>query len=552
MKLTGSQATIEIFRREGVKYVFGIPGATEVFFMDALEKCSEIQYILGLHEVVAAGMAEGYARTARRTAVLNLHTGTGLSAALPLLSNSFTGGVPLVITAGQQDIRLKAYEPHLTADLVSLARQFSKWATEITHAEDIITILRRAFKFAIQPPAGPVFVSLPQNIMQTEIDFHYVRNERISKPVPDQETIEYAADLLARANNPVIFLQDGVAKHDALAETVSLAELIGAPVFQPWMGDVNFPCNHPLYLGDIDVSSTHTSETLKDVDILVGIGVPLFSQVMYMTKPLLNPATRIIQIDDNPWEIGKNLPVSAGITGDIKIAVASLVSALRQKMTRESVQMVAARKREIAARKSKEDRIFTDKADAVMNSYPISPFRLMRAIRDNLRPGTLVVDDCWSLSAILRRTLAFSEPGSYQRSRSGGSIGWGLPGSLGVKLAAPERPVICVSGDGSALWSIQSLWTAAHYNIPVTFIICANQAYQQVRLMRKILGGESEEKKYLGTDLSDPAVDFCRLAEGFGLTAQRIERPEQIDQSLKAAFHLEKPNLVEVILAGNL
>jgi len=549
MKLTGSQATIEIFRQEGVKYVFGIPGATEVFFMEALEKCPEIQYILGLHEVVAAGMAEGYARTARRPAVLNLHTGTGLSAALPLLSNSFTGGVPLIITAGQQDTRLKASEPHLTADLVSLVKQFSKWATEINHAEDIITIFRRAFKFATQPPSGPVFVSLPQNIMQAEIDFYYVKNERISRPVPDQETIEYAAELIAGAKNPVIILQDGVAKYNALAETVSLAELIGARVYQPWMGDVNFPCNHPLYLGDLSVSSTRTREILKDVDILIGIGVQLFSQAMYMTEPLINPTTRIIQIDDNPWEIGKNLPVSVGITGDIKIAVTCLVSSLRQKMTQESTKLATARRLEIADLKSKEDQIFAEKANAEMNNYPISPYRLMRAIRDNLIPGTLVVDDCWSMSAILRRTLAFSEPGSYQRSRNGGSIGWGLPGSLGVKLAAPQHPVVCVSGDGSALWSIQSLWTAAHYQIPVTFIICANQAYQQVRLTRKLYGGNSEEKKYLGTDLSDPAVDFCRLAEGFGLTAQRVERSEQIDKILKTAFHLDKPNLVEVKLA---
>jgi benzoylformate decarboxylase len=549
MKLTGSQATIEIFRQEGVKYVFGLPGATEVFFMEALEKCPEIQYILGLHEVVAAGMAEGYARTARRPAVLNLHTGTGLSAALPLLSNSFTGRVPLVITAGQQDARLKAYEPHLTADLVSLVKQFSKWATEINHAEDIITIFRRAFKFATQPPSGPVFVSLPQNIMQAEIDFHYVKNERISRPVPDKETIEYAAELIAGAKNPVIILQDGVAEYDALAETVTLAELIGARVYQPWMGDVNFPCNHPLYLGDLNISSTRTREILQDVDILIGIGVQLFSQAMYMTEPLLNPTTRIIQIDDNPWEIGKNLPVSVGINGDIKIAVASLVSSLREKMTQESIKLATARRLEIAALKSKEDQLFTEKANAEMNSYPISPYRLMRAIRDNLRPGTLIVDDCWSISAILRRTLAFSEPGSYQRSRNGGSIGWGLPGSLGVKLAAPEHPVVCVSGDGSALWSIQSLWTAAHYQIPVTFIICANQAYQQVRLTRKLFFSNAEEKKYLGTDLSDPAVDFCQLAEGFGLTAQRVERPEQIDKILKTAFHLDKPNLVEVKLA---
>jgi benzoylformate decarboxylase len=177
---------------------------------------------------------------------------------------------------------------------------------------------------------------------------------------------------------------------------------------------------------------------------------------------------------------------------------------------------------------------------------PIAPSKLMQEIKENLKPGTRIVDDCWSCSAVLRRTMGFSEAKSYQRSRNGGSIGWGLPGSLGVKLASPDRPVVCVSGDGSAMWSIQSLWTAAHYEIPVTFVICANQNYQQVRIMKTLFMGEKTRNIYLGTDLSQPVIDFCQIAGGMGIPARQIDNPEQLGTALKEAFNLGKPNLVEV------
>jgi benzoylformate decarboxylase len=234
VQITGSQAVKEILCREDVEYVFGIPGATEVFFMDALEDCPDIKYILGLHEVVVMGMAEGYARTSGKPGILNLHTGTGLAAALPLLSNAFSGGVPLLVTAGQQDTRLHAYEPHLTGDLVSMARPFTKWATEIRHVEDIPTVFRRAFQVATHSPTGPVFISLPMDILSSSLEFEYTQSVLLSEDTyPDPKSIATAADLLAQARNPVIVLQDGISKSGALPEAVQLAEIIGAKYTSP-------------------------------------------------------------------------------------------------------------------------------------------------------------------------------------------------------------------------------------------------------------------------------------------------------------------------------
>lgn len=549
MEMTGRQALLEIFRREGVQYIFGMPGATEVFFMDALEDCPDIKYVLGLHEVVVAGMAEGYARTSGKAGVLNLHTGTGLSAALPMLSNASQGGVPLVITAGQQDTRLLAYEPALAGELVRLAGPFTKWATEIIHAEDIPTVFRRAFKVATHPPTGPVFVSLPQNIMDSRLNCEYVKGAPAYTRIhPDPESIKAAAELLNSARNPAIIVEDGVAKSEALAEVVRFAELIGARVYEWWMSDVNFPVGHALYAGDLDLGSLRTRELLANVDVLVAIGTELFSQPIYLDESFLSPSTQLVHIDNNAWQIGKNFPVASGIEGDIRVAVADLTSALMRKMTPEEREGAKVRARVVGEEKQKADKTFAEKALREKDQVPISATRLMQEVRDYVRAGTRIVDDCWSCSAILRRTLQFNEAKSYQRARGGGSIGWGLPGAVGVKLASPDRPVVCINGDGSALWSIQALWTAAHYDIPVTYIICANACYQQVRNMKTLLMGEKARGRYLGTCLDQPRNDFCKIAEGMGIQAQRVERPEQLQSVLRQAFSSEKPNLVEVYM----
>lgn len=546
-KVTGAKALMEIFHREGVEYIFGLPGATESVFMDALEDEPGIKYILGLNEIVIAGMAEGYNRASRKPGVLNVHTYTGLTAALPMLSNAYAGGVPLIVTAGQQDTRLNATEPFLWGDTVKIASPFTKWATEIIHAKDIPLVIRRAFKVANYAPTGPVFVSLPQNILAETLDFEYPRtapeNTRLR---PDPESVQVAADVLIEARNPVILVGDGVTKSEALSDVVKFAETIGARVYSRWMSDVNFPVNHPLYLYDLDVSVLGTRALLKKVDVLITIGALLFAQDTYLAKPLLTPATKIIQIDDNPWEIAKNFPIISGIEGDIRESVNELTGAVEKKLTVRNKRVIKARITVISQDKNKSVRAFEEKVHQEKDNIPISGSRLMQEIKSAVKPGTRIIDDCWSYSAILRRTLDLKEPLSYMRSRGGGSIGWGLSGALGVKLASPDRPVICISGDGSAMWSIQTLWSASHHKLPVTYIILSNGCYRQVRFMRTVLFGEKARGRNLGTDLCDPKNDFSKLAEGMGLIAQKVEKPEQLKSALETAFNMNQANLVEV------
>jgi len=551
--ISGTQALISVLQEEGVEYIFGIPGATEVQLMDALEDHPEINYLLALHEAVSAGMAEGYSRTSGKVGFLNLHTGPGLAAATPLLSNAFYGGVPLVITAGQQDTRLLAQEPALSDNLVRIAGPFTKWATEILHASDVPLVMRRAFKVAAHPPAGPVFVSLPQDVLTGTADYEYVKGApSFSQLRPDPGSIRVAADLLRKATNPVMIVEDGVTKNNALREVIELAQLIGARVYQPWMADVNFPTQHPLYAGDININDIKTRELLSTVDVLVVIGAAFFAQAVCLPLPLVPPCTKIIQIDNNPWQIAKNFPVVSGIEGDIRVSTGELIGALKKSSSPEAKANAKTRAGLISRETRKMRQALAEKAQKEKNNCPIAVTRLMAEIRDALLPGTLIVDDCWSCSAVLRQTLDLKEPLSYQRSRGGGSIGYGLPGALGVKLAAPDRPVLGVVGDGTAMWSIQSLWTAARYNIPVTYVICANSIYRQVRRMKHIIMGQKTRAKYLGTDLSHPRNDFTRLAEGMGVSAQRVDKPQQLSEALTSGLASNKPNLIEVILESTL
>lgn len=542
--MTGKKAIMEIFRSEGVEYIFGIPGATEVLFMDALEDCPDIKYILGLHESVAVAIAEGYARASGKVGVLNLHTLAGLSCAMGMICNA--SNAPLVITSGQQDTRALMQEPELGGDLTGLVRPFTKWDTEVAYAADIPIALRRAFKVAVHPPAGPVFVSLPQNVLAEELDLQYLPSTpTFCQLRPDREAVNRAAELLSSAQTPAILVGSGITDHDAMPEAIDLAELVGARVYQSSPADMNFPTAHPQCLGGLDLSM-ETRELLRSVDVLVAIGIPLFQQPTYLPSPLLTLATKVIQIDSDSWQIGKNFPVAAALEGNIKLSLGELINVLQQNLSPEMRQAATARAKEVGKQKEALRQELLRKAQEARDNIPISPWRLMQDLRESIGPETVIVDESWSCSSVLRSMIDFSKPKTFYRLRAGGSIGWGIPASLGVKLACPERRVVAVVGDGSAIFTIQSLWVAAHYNIPVTFVVCSNACYRMVRLIRIRQLGDYARNRTLGSELDNPRIDFCQVAQGLGVQGRKVVQPDELKATLRWALESDKPALVEV------
>lgn len=446
----------------------------------------------------------------------------------------------------------------MSGDLVGLTSHLTKWSTEVHHAEDIPLAIRRAFKVAKQPPTGPVYVALPQNIMSERIDFEHVTNASSFANVrPDAEAIAAAAELLANSKSPVAIVQEGVTKYNALSEMVELAELIGAPVYHPWMADVDFPTNHPQYMGFYDTKNRNgffatdsgpmvLREMLLSTDVLVVVGCPLFAQPGHPKDPLITKNTKIIQIDDNPWQIAKNYPIAAGLVGSIKISLVELNSALKSRMTGQERQVAKARAATVAKQREEIDKLYSDKALKEKENIPIAFSRLTHELKSSLQPNALLVYEAPSYRTDSRFLMDFSEPLSFIGGRGGASIGFGMPCALGVKLAAPNRPVVALLGDGSAVWSNQSLWIAAHYNIPVTYIICANAGY---RVGRK-KGSDGSVQEGIGgnqfTDFEAPRIDFCQLAKSMGVSAQKVERPDKLRDVLNSAFDLDKPNVVEV------
>jgi benzoylformate decarboxylase len=548
--MTGKKALIELLRHEGVEYVYGIPGATEILFMDALEEAPDIRYILGLHEVVCAGMAEGYARASGKVGFLNLHTGPGVAAALPMIYNAQLGGVPLVVTAGQNHTRLLQYDPHLSGDIVGMGKIYTKWSTEIVHAEDIPTTIQRAFKMAMQPPTGPVLVSIPQNVLEQHFDFRYKPNTIVYPRLrPDKAGLGLALEILQEAKRPFILVESGVGRCDALDEVVRFAELTGSRVYQAWMSDVNFPVTHHQYLGDLDPSSPQAKGVFKDMDVLIGIGCSLFGQGFFNPEPTLPPNVRIIHIDENPWEIGKNFPVDCGIQGDIKVALAELNESIENTIPSRVRGEAKERAKEIAGEKSKLNDQLKIQIENEKDCVPISISRLMMEIRNAMTPNTVIVDECWSSSGMLRQVLDLTRHKTFFRSRKGGSIGWGLPGALGVKLGLPDKEVVAVIGDGSAAWSMQSLWTAARYRIPVTFVITNNATYRQVKIVRKlVLVDYPLNERHEGMELDDPVMNFSMLAQSMGVKGETVKKPEELSRALKTAIDSGEPRLVEVFV----
>jgi benzoylformate decarboxylase len=292
-----------------------------------------------------------------------------------------------------------------------------------------------------------------------------------------------------------------------------------------------------------------SKDVLKDMDLLIGIGCPMFGQGFFNPEPTLPKGLKIIQIDENPWEIGKNMPVNCGIQGNIKSVLEELNASLAEKWSFEMKDAAIARAREIAEEKKRINRGIEKRIEEEKDRIPISVTALMAALREAMTADTVIVDDCWSSSGMLRQILDLSGPKQFFRSRRGGSIGWGLPGALGVRLGMPEKPVVVVSGDGSAAWSMQSLWTAARYRIPVTFVIINNATYRQVKLVRKIvLGDYPLIEKHDGMDLDKPVVNFSMLAQAMGVKGEQVERPEELAPVIKSSIHSEEPRLIEVFV----
>lgn len=550
--MNGSEAILEMLASAGVKYVFGNPGTTELPLSDALVGDERFQYILALQEVPVMAIADGFAMASHSIGFVNLHISCGLGNAMGMLYDAYREGTPLLVTAGQQDRRLSFEEPILWSDMVSVARPWTKWSAEVQRAEDLPVAMRRAMQTALMPPTGPVFLSIPVDIQMEQADYDLSPfiplNHRVRPPV---EELQRAAEVLAAAKNPVVLIGSRVVEHEAVEPLVKLAETLGAPVISEsgtTHGRLSFPANHPLYAPGLPLWSPEVRSRLAEYDVLLAVGMDLLRQYVYHEPARAMPEhLRLIHLDPDPWQLNKNYPLEVALVGDYLPGLSELVDLLGSQMTAEQKQ--AAKNRGEATQQ--EHCKLREKLDARIEPErsvrPLTPLTLMHALSQAMPPHCAVIEEAVTTTGTyLERLGVLEDPTGYFGHR-GWALGWGLGCSIGVKLAWPDRPVLAVLGEGAAMYGIQGLWTAAHYRIPVTFVICNNAQYQILKIGAKNAGlPAANADQFLGMDLVDPEIDFVGLARSLGVEAVRVTDPDELTERVRASLTGDKPMLFDV------
>lgn len=547
--MRGRQVLMQTLVNHGVDRIFGNPGTTESPLLDSLLDYPQIQYVVHLHEGVAVGAASFYAQASGKTAFVNLHVAPGLGNAIGMIYGALKNNSPMVVTAGQQDTRLRLRDPVLGHDLVAMAAPVTKWSVQVERADELGPVLQRAFKIANEAPAGPVFVALPIDVMEQETAIAPGRPATLfSASRPDPAGVAAMAKLISAAKAPAIVAGDDVARAGAVGTLVKLVEKLGASVwFEGLRGRNAFPTDHPAWRGTLAFDAPGIARQLAENDLVLMAGGPFFEEVWYAPGSPFAEGTRVLQIEAAPARLAYNFAVDAGLIADVGAALEALDAAVE-------VDAAVARKRNDAleAQKDAEEAAQKARVEKAWARSPTSMARAMAEIRAGSPQDVVVVDETITANLDLFKTFTFKGPRDYYSGRGGG-IGQGVAGALGVAVADTKRPILCLSGDGSSMYSIQALWTAAHHDLPIVFVILANREYRVLKhnidAYRTRFDVKSN-KPYMHMDLTGPALGFVDLARGMGIGGTHVTKADDIKAAVAAAFKSGKPHLLEIEIEG--
>ena len=536
---------LEVLRTEGVTHLFGNPGSTELPLIDALADAHDLHYVLGLQEATVVGMADGYAQATGRPAFVNLHTSAGLGNAIGNLTNARANRAPLVVTAGQQDYRHIATDPLLSGPLVDLAGGAVKWAHELRTADELGTIMRRAFHDAAAAPAGPVFAALPMDLLDADAG----GEAPPASPLRTRATAEGLAELAELLCGPAVgrvalVAGDAVAASGAVAALVALAEALGAPVHgAPLHGRGVFPPAHPLWRGMLNPSATAIHAALEAYDRVLLVGEQAFMVYPYTPGPAVPPAVELLHLSPDAAQLGRAWPVRLGLAGDPRTCLEALLPLVEaQADTAAAGDALAAA---VTRRRGEIDALEATAAGRY-GPAPMDPMAAAHALVRALPPDSLVVDEAITTGVYVRGFHHWTEPGRYFFC-TGGGLGWGMPAACGVSLAHGRAPVLCAVGDGSAMYSPQALWTAAHEQLPVVFAVVNNRQYKILKgYLARMDGTAVRTGRFVGMDLDEPAVDYAALATSMGVSATRVDHADDIGDALRGALAAGRPHLLEL------
>lgn len=546
--ISGRAAFLQLLASEGVDLMFGNPGTTELAIMEALGAQTDIRYVLGLQEAVVVAMADGYARASGRLAAANVHVAPGLGNAMGSLYNAKFYGSPLLLTAGQQEQGHGLMEPMLYDPLVPIAQPMVKWAIEVNRVQDLPRIVRRAAKLALTPPTGPVFISLPGDILDDEAPLDLGQATRVdAKTRPSDLALERLAERLLAAENPVLIAGHELATRDALSEATVLAQTLGAAVWQQTVPyAAHYPSEHRCFMGALTRSQTQVRGWLQAHDLLVCLGADVLRMSVMNPVDALPEGMPVVQISERDWELGKNYPAEIAIRADVKETLIALNALLSRKMSAAQRERAARRIAGIEKANWSTKRIaLCTETTAHAATRPVDPKFLMMQIADSIPADAVVVEEGLSSTFSLLNFLRLRDHQGFYGLASGG-IGFAMAGAIGISLALPSRPVVAIVGDGSAMYSIQALWTAAHLKLPITYVIPNNRSY---RILKERLVSFRKTGQFIGMDLRDPEIDFVALAQSMGVPASRVSDAKEVASALRAASARQGPSLIDIQVA---
>jgi benzoylformate decarboxylase len=548
-RITGRSAFLALLKDEGITHLFGNPGTTELPIMHALKDHPDLTYVMAMQESLVVAIADGYSRASGRLVACNVHVAPGLGNAMGSLYNAQFTGTPMILTAGQQEQGHGLMEPLLYGPLVRMAEPLVKWAVEVTRLEDLPRIVRRAAKIATTPPTGPVFISLPGDILNSEAGIELGRSTRVDTRVkPSDEALQALVARILKAERPVIIAGDEIVKSDALLEAAALAEALGCPAFQQSVAyGAHFQSESPCFMGALSRSQPQVRDVLAPYDLMIVLGADPLRMSVHSEVDPLPEGLSIVQVGLVEWDLAKNYGAEIALKADVKETLRALIPALKAK---GGAALEARAKKGMAALSSNN---WTARRAALIEQLkkrsdraPIDPDYLTLQMVEALPENAIVVDEGLTSSRQMLSLRPHRDRYAYHALASGG-IGWGLPASVGVSIANPDRPVVCFSGDGSAMYSIQSLWTAAHHKLPLNVVIANNGGY---RIIKQRLLAFHGDDNYIGMDFADPPVDFSGLARSLGLEAIRITNPADLKSTLASAFNRPGAKLIEVMVDG--
>jgi len=517
--LTVKQATFDLLRAFGIRKVFGNPGSTELPFLS--DWPYDIDYVLGLQEASVIGMADGYAQATRNAGFVNLHSAAGVGNALGNVFTAYRNQTPLVITAGQQARSILPLQPFLFAERASeFPRPYVKFAVEPARAEDLPAAIARAYYTAMQPPCGPTFVSVP--IDDWTKPAQAIEARSVTRELgPDPDAIRGLAQALAASERPAFVVGPGIDRAQAVDLMVRLTEKTRASVWvSPFSARCSFPERHPQFAGFLHASPGQLSEALRAHDLVVVIGAPVFTFHVEGHASIFDGAIQLFQITDDP-DAAAVTPAGTSIIATMKPALAALIE-----MTGETKRAMPKGRSLPPAPKAAD---------------PIPAEFLLHSLAAAMPTDAVLVEEAPSHRPALQKFMPMAGADSFYTMASGG-LGHSLPAAVGIALARPSVRTVCLVGDGSAMYSIQALWTAAQRKLPLTVVVINNEGYGAMRAFSQVM----QVRNVPGLDV--PGLDFAKIAEGMGCMALRVTKSSEVTSALQRGLAHQGTSLIEVMV----